>query len=62
VAAVSIALGQPLTLGLDEKSQILLALTLVVGIITLGTGRTTVLQGMVHLVILAAFLFLNVVP
>ena len=51
VAVVSIALGQPLTLGLDEKSQILLALTLVVGIITLGTGRTTVLQGMVHLVI-----------
>jgi Ca2+:H+ antiporter len=35
---------------------------LVVGIITLGTGRTTVLQGMVHLVILAAFLFLNVIP
>ena len=62
VAAVSIALGQPLTLGLDEKSQILLALTLVVGIITLGTGRTTVLQGMVHLVIFAAFLFLNVIP
>ena len=62
MAAVSIALGQPLTLGLDEKSQILLALTLVVGIITLGTGRTTVLQGVVHLVILAAFLFLNVVP
>jgi Ca2+:H+ antiporter len=62
VAVVSIALGQPLTLGLDAKSQILLALTLVVGIITLGTGRTTVLQGMVHLVILAAFLFLNVVP
>jgi Ca2+:H+ antiporter len=62
VAAVSIALGQPLTLGLDEKSQVLLALTLLVGVITLGTGRTTVLQGMVHLVILAAFLFLNVVP
>jgi Ca2+:H+ antiporter len=62
VAVVSIALGQPLTLGLDEKSQILLALTLLVGVITLGTGRTTVLQGMVHLVILAAFLFLNVVP
>ena len=40
----------------------LLALTLVVGIMTLGTGRTTVLQGAVHLVILAAFLFLAVVP
>ena len=31
-------------------------------VITLGTGRTTVLQGMVHLTILAAYLFLAVVP
>ncbi len=62
VAIVSIVLQQPLELGLDGKSQILLALTLLVGVVTLGTGRTTVLQGMVHLVILAAFLFLNVVP
>ncbi len=29
---------------------------------TLGTGRTTILQGVVHLVILAAFLFLAAVP
>jgi Ca2+/H+ antiporter len=29
---------------------------------TLGTGRATVLQGIVHLVIFAAFLFLAVVP
>jgi Ca2+:H+ antiporter len=62
VAVVSVALGQPLALGLDGKSEVLLALTLLVGVVTLGTGRTTVLQGMVHLVILAAFLFLAVVP
>jgi Ca2+:H+ antiporter len=62
VAVVSIVLGQPLALGLGEKDQILLALTLLVGVITLGTGRTTVLQGMVHLVIFAAFLFFAVVP
>ena len=37
-------------------------LTLLVGVITLGTGRTTVLQGIVHLVIFAAFLFFAVVP
>jgi len=37
-------------------------LTLVVSIITLGTGRTTVLQGVVHLVIFAAFLFFALVP
>lgn len=62
VAAVSIWLGTPLTLGLDAKDEVLLALTLLVSVITLGTGRTTVLQGAVHLVILAVFLFLAVVP
>ena len=62
VAVVSIVLGVPLTLGLDLKEEILLGLTLLVSVLTLGTGRTTVLQGAVHLVILAAFLFLAVVP
>ena len=62
VAVVSIALGTPLTLGLDAKEELLLALTLLVSVLTLGTGRTTVLQGAVHLVILAVFLFLAVVP
>jgi Ca2+:H+ antiporter len=62
VAVVSIVLGQPLTLGLDEKDQVLLALTLFVGVITLGTGRTTILQGIVHLVIFATFVFFAIVP
>jgi Ca2+:H+ antiporter len=62
VAVVSIALRQPLELGLGMREEVLLALTLLVGVITLGTGRTTVLQGIVHLVIFAAFLFLAVVP
>ena len=56
VAVVSIVLGQQLDLGLHAKESVLLALTLLVGVITLGTGRTTVLQGIVHLVIFAAFL------
>jgi Ca2+:H+ antiporter len=62
VAAVSIVLHQPLELGLGAKDQVLLALTLLVGVVTLGTGRTTVLQGIVHLVIFAVFLFYAVVP
>ena len=62
VAAVSIVLQQPLELGLGAKDQVLLALTLFVSVITLGTGRTTVLQGIVHLIIFAAFLFFAVVP
>jgi Ca2+:H+ antiporter len=62
VAAVSVALGTPLALGLGPKEEVLLFLTLLVSVMTLGAGRTTVLQGAVHLVILAAFLFLAVVP
>jgi len=62
VAIVSILLGLRLELGLDPMQTVLLALTLLVGVITLGTGRTTVLQGIVHLVIFTAFLFLAVVP
>lgn len=62
VAAVSIGLGAPLQLGLDPKESVLLGLTLLVSVITLGTGRTTVLQGVVHLSIFAAFLLYAVVP
>ncbi len=62
VAVVSIVLGRPLELGLGTKDEVFLAVTLLVGVITLGTGRTTVLQGIVHLVIFAAFLFLAVLP
>jgi Ca2+:H+ antiporter len=62
VAVVSIVLDQPLELGLGAKDQVLLAITLLVGVITLGTGRTTVLQGIVHLVIFAVFLFFAMVP
>ncbi len=62
IAAVSIALHQPITLGLEPKDQVLLALTLFISVITLGTGRTTVLQGVVHLAIFAVFLFFAIVP
>jgi Ca2+:H+ antiporter len=62
VAAVSIALGQPLELGLDAKEQVLLAITLLLSVITLGTGRTTVLQGIVHLLMFAVFLFFAMLP
>jgi Ca2+:H+ antiporter len=62
VALLSILLGLPLLLGLSPKDLVLLALTFVVSGITLGTGRTNVLQGAVHLVIFGAFLLLAVVP
>ena len=62
VAGVSILLDKPLTLGITPKEELLLALTLLVSVLTLGTGRTTVLQGIVHLVIFAVFIFLSIVP
>ncbi len=62
VAVVSVAFGLPLQLGLGQKDTVLLALTLFLGALTLGTGRTTVLQGIIHLVIFAAFLFFAFVP
>jgi Ca2+:H+ antiporter len=62
VALASVLLGMPLELGLSAKDLVLLALTFAVGAITLGTGRTNVLQGAVHLVIFAAFLVLAFAP
>ena len=62
VVVVSTVLGMPLTLGLGPKDTVLLALTFVVSILTFFHGRTTVLQGAVHLVLFAAFLFLSLVP
>lgn len=62
VAMVSIFLHKPLTLGLEPKEIVLLFVTLILSQSTLSTGRTTVLPGLVHLVMFAAFLFLAVVP
>ena len=62
VAALSVIVGLPIALGLDTKSTVLLFLTLVVATLSLGTGRTTVLQGAVHLVIFAVYLFTTLVP
>lgn len=62
VVVAVVVLHLPLVLGLEAKDLVLLALTFVVGGITLASGRTNVMQGAVHLVIFAAFLFLSIVP
>lgn len=62
VGAASIYLDKPLTLGLGPEAMVLLILTLFVSTLTFATGRTTVLQGAVHLVIFGVFLFLAAVP
>lgn len=62
VAVASLILGLPLALGIGVKETTLLVLSLFTITLTLGTGRTTVLGGAVHLVIFAVYLFVTVVP
>jgi Ca2+:H+ antiporter len=62
VAVASIWMPQQLVLGLGETQIVLLLLSIVVSILTVVPGRATKLQGGVHLVIFAAFLFLSVSP
>jgi Ca2+:H+ antiporter len=62
VALVALLLGQRLVLGLEAPETTLLVLTLFISTVTLAVGRTTILQGAVHLVIFAVFLFLAAVP
>lgn len=62
VAATSLWLGEPLGLGISSEQTVLLILSMFVCTLTLGTGRTTVLQGAVHLVILGAFLTITITP
>lgn len=62
VVVLSVWLGFPLTLGLEPKDIAMLALTFGVSAITLGSGRTHVMHGAIHLCLFAAFLFLTLVP
>ena len=62
VAITALVMGLDLALGLSMRATVLLALTLVVATLTLGTGRTTVVQGVVHLMIFATYLFTTLVP
>lgn len=62
VVLASIIFKLPLILGLAPKEMALLAVTFMVSTVTLGTGRTYLMQGAVHLVLFAAYLFLALVP
>ncbi len=62
IAVASIWLEGPLVLGLGATQMVLLALTAVVGVLTVVPGRATLLEGAVHLAIFAAFLVLAANP
>ena len=62
VALISLTMNLPLELGLPPKEMAMLALTLLTATMTLSRNSATVLQGAVHLVLFAVFLFLSVFP
>ncbi|OBB95523.1 calcium:proton antiporter [Mycobacterium sp. 852002-40037_SCH5390672] len=62
IALASIWLKGPLVLGLGAIQLVLLALTVVISVLTVVPGRATRLQGEVHLVLLAAYVFLAISP
>lgn len=62
IAMAMIWLPGPLTLGLEPMQIVLLTLSVIVSILTLAEGRALALQGLVHLVLLATFLFLSAQP
>ncbi len=62
IALAVVWLTGPLELGLEPTQMVLLAITVAVTAFTVVQGRAYALQGVVHLVLLAAFLFVSVQP
>lgn len=62
VAIVSMVTGMTITLGIDMKSTVLLLLSQFTIMLSLATGRTNILQGVVLLVIFAVYLFTIIAP
>lgn len=62
VAVIAWFTGTELALGVEPMSAVLLLLSFLMAIITYGTGRASLLSGIVHLILLAMWLFVMVVP
>lgn len=58
VLAIGLLTSRHVELGLEPVEMVLLALTILVSMLTFGSGRTNVLQGAVHLVLFFAYLML----
>jgi Ca2+:H+ antiporter len=62
VSIVSLFTGLPLSLGISAGSSVLFLLSLFVIILSLSTGKTTILQGVVLLLIFAIYIFSIIFP
>jgi Ca2+:H+ antiporter len=62
VSIYAVLTDTPISLGIDPKDMVLLFLTLLIVTLALKTGRTTILQGIILLVIFLVYLFTIIVP
>jgi Ca2+:H+ antiporter len=62
IALAKIWLDGPLVLGLQTTQIVLLALSAIVAVLTVVPGRSKPLQGGLHLVLLATFVFVSINP
>jgi Ca2+:H+ antiporter len=62
IAAAKIWIDGPLVLGLQNTQIVLLVLSAIVGVLTVVPGRSKPLQGGLHLVLLATFVFVSISP
>ncbi len=62
VLTVAAITGEPVELGLSATNMVLLLLTLFISLITFGTRRTNMLEGLVHLVIFFVYVVLILKP
>ncbi|MFN0291124.1 calcium:proton antiporter [Pedobacter helvus] len=62
VSIVSLISGLTITLGIDTKSMVLLLSAQFILMLSLGSGKTNILQGVVLLTIFAAYLFTIIAP
>jgi Ca2+:H+ antiporter len=58
VLLIGMATNRPVTLGLEGGNLPLLVLTLAASVVTFGGGRTSVLQGCIHLLLFGVFVLL----
>ena len=62
VVAIALWFNLPLALGVDSGGAVLLVLSFLMAMLTYGQGRTNLLAGFVHLVLLACYVFLIFEP
>ena len=62
VLVIGMITKRPVTLGIEGGNLPLLVLTIGVSVVTFGSGKTSVLQGCIHLLLFAVFLLLIFCP